>query len=117
MKPSVPIVPVVILALLALGALVAWLSPASYLDRVPSPIVFVCDNGVSMSVWSALTFNKLATERGLPVRASSRAAAPNYTDVPLRMRFALLLDGYGLRDYRPEVISAADLRQAQRLIL
>jgi hypothetical protein len=54
MKPSVPVVPIVILALLALGALVAWLSPASYLDRVPSPIVFVCDNGVSMSVWSAL---------------------------------------------------------------
>ena len=117
MKTSVPVVPVVILALMALGALIAALNPDSYLDRVPSPIVFVCDNGVAMSVWSALTFNKLAAERGLPLRASSRAALPTFSEVPPRMRLALRLDGYGVGNYRPEVISAADVRQAERVIL
>jgi hypothetical protein len=117
MKNSVPVVPVVVLTLLALGALAAALHPGSHIDREPSPIVFVCENGVAMSVWSALTFNRLAAEHGLPVRASSRAAAPTFTHVPLRMKLALLLDGHDLVDYRPRVISAADVRQAERVIL
>ena len=30
-----------------------------------APVVFVCRNGVAMSVWSAAYFNRLAAERGL----------------------------------------------------
>jgi len=79
--------------------------------------VFVCQNGVAMSIWSALTFERLAAARGLPYRAMSRASAATFTDVPLRMRFALALEGYGVGAYRPHVVSAADVRTAARVIL
>ena len=54
------------------------LRPASDASGDPSgdaAIVFVCRNGVAMSVWSALAFNRLAAERGLPLRAVSRVYA------------------------------------------
>ena len=31
--------------------------------RAPAPVVFVCRNGVAMSVWSAAYFNRLAVAR------------------------------------------------------
>jgi hypothetical protein len=86
-------------------------------DAEHASIVFVCQNGVAMSVWSALTFNRLAAERGLQVRAISRSAAPTFTHVPLRMKLALALDGYRVGDYMPEVISAGDVHGASRVIL
>ena len=64
-----------------------------------------------------MTFDRLAAERGLPVRAISRAAAPTFTSVPLRMKLALWLDGYRVGGYQPRVISAADVRGAERVIL
>jgi hypothetical protein len=79
--------------------------------------VFVCRNGVAMSLWSALTFDRLAAQHGLPLRAASRAALPTYTEVPLRMRLALALDGFRSGGYRPQVISAADVQGAERVIL
>ena len=105
-------------AVLALIALACMRDPEA--ATAPGPagepaIVFVCQNGVAMSVWSALTFDRLAAERGLPLRAGSRAAT--FTDVPFRMKLALALDGMRLGDYRPQVISAADLVHAQHVIL
>ena len=84
--------------------------------RSPAPVVFVCRNGVAMSVWSAAYFNRLAAERGLRERAVSRAALPSYREVPLRMRVALALEGYRLDGYRPRVISAADARAAELVV-
>ena len=81
-----------------------------------APIVFVCQNGVAMSVWSAMTFDRLAAERGLRVRALSRAAMPTFTSVPLRMRLALWFEGLRVGDYRPRVVEAADVRRAARVI-
>lgn|GEM_PF-6888658 len=78
----------------------------------PAAVVFVCRNGVAMSVWSAAYFNRLAAERGLPERAVARASIPSFTAVPLRMRFALAIDGFRLDDYRPHVIDEADARGA-----
>lgn len=111
----------------AAGALLV-LTGASLLPEGPSTeeravgaehpsIVFVCQNGVAMSVWSALIFDRLAAESGLPLRAVSRASMATYTRVPLRMRLALALDGLRTGGYRPQVISAADVRQAERVIL
>ena len=70
-----------------------------------------------MSLWSALTFDRLAAQRGLPMRAASRASTPSIREVPLRMRLALALDGLRMGGYRPRVISAADVREAERVIL
>ena len=67
--------------LLAIAAIAVVLAqgcrPASSLDRENGSVVFVCRNGVAMSVWSALMFERLAAERGLRIRAASRAAANN----------------------------------------
>jgi hypothetical protein len=111
------LVPTAALALIAL-ACVRDTESATVPDPALEPaIVFVCQNGVAMSVWSALTFDRLAAARGLPLRAGSRAEAATFTNVPFRMKLALALDGLWLGDYRPQVISAADLAHAQRVIL
>src|SRR5262245_15734818 len=81
-----------------------------------APVVFVCRNGVAMSVWSAAHFNRLAAERGLQAGAVARAALPSYREVPLRMRFALALDRYRLDGYRPQVVSADDVRAARLVV-
>ncbi len=87
------------------------------LDREDAAIVFVCKNGVSMSVWSALYFDRLAAERGLSLRAGAGATEPNFTDVPLKMELALAFDGYAIGSYRPRVIGTADVRRAKRVIV
>lgn len=115
------VVLVVTLAVPALAGLAAGLYQGSEnvgtLDRERASIVFVCQNGVAMSVWSAHTFDRLAAKRGLRVRAASRAAAPTFTRVPLRMKLGLALDGYRVGGYRPQVISAEDVGRAERVIL
>ena len=84
--------------------------------REPAPVVFVCRNGVAMSVWAAAYFNRLAAARELPERAIARASIPSFTDVPFRMAFALALDGFRLDGYQPQVVSAADIRDAELVI-
>jgi hypothetical protein len=83
----------------------------------PARVVFVCRNGVSMSVWSAAYFNRLAAERGLRERAIARATISSYTDVPFSMAFALALDGYRLDGYRPHVVSPDDVRDAMQIVV
>src|SRR5215510_825377 len=80
------------------------------------PVVFVCLNGVAMSVWSAAYFNRLAAARGIRQRAIARASIPSFTDVPFRMAFALAIDGFRLDGYRPRVISPDDVRMADLVI-
>jgi protein-tyrosine-phosphatase len=84
--------------------------------RSPAPVVFVCRNGVAMSVWSAAYFNRLAERRGLRERAISRAALPSFREVPANMVLALALDGFVLGGYRPAVVSAHDTRDAELVI-
>ncbi len=84
--------------------------------RTPAPIVFVCKNGVAMSVWSAAYFNRLAAARGLRERAVARASIPSFDAVPLNMTFALAVDGFRLDGYRPHVIAAEDARSAALVV-
>jgi hypothetical protein len=84
--------------------------------RASAPVVFVCRNGVAMSVWAAAYFNRLAARRGLPERAIARASIPSFTDVPANMSFALLLDGFRLDGFRPRVISADDVSDAELVV-
>jgi protein-tyrosine-phosphatase len=108
---------VVLLGVVALATVYSERTSALDPESKDASIVFVCRNGVAMSVWSALTFNRLAAERGLKVRALARAAAPTFTRVPLRMELALALDGYRVGDYTPRVISATDVGDSERVIL
>jgi hypothetical protein len=117
-----PLVAVGAAALLVLAGLAVWAQPksspeANRLDPTQGSVVFVCRNGVAMSLWSARVFNRLAAERGLSLRAASRASTPSFTEVPVRMRLALALDGFRVDGYRPRVISAEDVQGAERVIL
>jgi protein-tyrosine-phosphatase len=85
-------------------------------EAAPAPVVFVCRNGVAMSVWSAAYFNRLAAERGLRERAVARASIPSFREVPLRMAIALAIDGFRLDGFRPRVISADDVRDADLVV-
>ncbi len=85
--------------------------------RAPAPVVFVCRNGVAMSVWSAAYFNRLAARRGLRERAISRAAVPSFREVPANMKLGLALDGFVLGGYRPAVVSAEDVRAAELVVV
>ena len=103
---------------LLIGAIVLALKAQPIGDvRDRAPIVFVCKNGVSMSVWSAAYFNRLASARGLRERAIARATIPSYTAVPLRMMFALAVDGFRLDGYRPRVVSRADVDDAELVVV
>jgi protein-tyrosine-phosphatase len=103
---------------LLLGAVITFVVRAEPITevRAPAPVVFVCRNGVAMSVWSAAYFNRLAAARGLRERAIARASIPSFTEVPFRMAFALALDGFRLDGYRPRVISPDDLRSAELVV-
>ncbi len=105
-------------ALVSVASIVAAVRSEPIGDaRAPAPVVFVCRNGVSMSVWTAAYFNRLATKRGLPERAAARASLPTYTTVPFRMRFALALDGFRLDGYRPHVIDSEEARNAALIVV
>lgn len=79
-------------------------------------VVFVCLNGVAMSVWSAAYFNQLAEARGIPTRAVARAAIPSFQAVPWNMTVALALDGYRLEGFVPRVVSATDVANASLVV-
>lgn len=121
MKPSRSTLIFAGLALVGLPALAA-MAPhsakvASTLSRQDAPIVFVCRNGVAMSVWSALVFDRLAEERGLDLRSASRGSAPEFPEMPLSMRLALALDGFRVGRYEPELLTAADVDSARYVVL
>ena len=78
--------------------------------------MFVCRNGVAMSVWSAAYFNRLATARGLHARATPRASTASYRTVPPHMQLALAIDGFRLGGYRPHVIDAWDAHAADLVV-
>jgi hypothetical protein len=109
---------VVVAAVALLAGVVAFVMRADPITetRAPAQVVFVCKNGVSMSVWSAAYFNRLAAARNLPERAIARALIPSYTAVPLNMTFALAIDGFRLADYRPHVISSDEARSAELVV-
>ena len=105
-------------AVVLLGGAVVFVVGAEPIEevRAPAPVVFVCRNGVAMSVWAAAYFNRLAAARDLRERAIARASVPSFTAVPFRMAFALALDGFRLDGYRPRVISADDVRGAELVV-
>lgn len=107
-----------VIGVLLVAALVVFVVRAEPIPevRAPAPVVFVCRNGVAMSVWSAAYFNRLASARGIGARAIARASVPSFHTVPYNMAFALAVDGFRLDGYRPRVISADDVRRAELVV-
>jgi len=77
-------------------------------------VVFVCEHGAAKSVIATAYFNKLAAERGLPVRATFRGTAPQ-DDLSVRAVAGLKADGLAIPSGKPTAISDADVTSATHI--
>jgi protein-tyrosine-phosphatase len=82
-------------------------------DRRPS-IVFVCEHGAAKSVIATAYFNKLASERGLPYRATFRGTTPQ-DELSVRAVDGLKADGVAIPSGKPAAISDADVTDATHI--
>jgi protein-tyrosine-phosphatase len=84
-------------------------------EAASSTVVFVCEHGAAKSVIAAAYFNRLAAERGLPVRAVARGTKPDDV-VSDGVRAGLASDGLDVSSWRPTAVSDEDLRQAAQVV-
>ena len=93
-----------------LAALALLIQPSA-----PSPaIVFVCEHGAGKSVIATAYFNKMAAERGLPVRATFRGTTPQ-DDLSVRAVAGLRADGVPVPSGKPAAIDAKDVAGATHI--
>jgi hypothetical protein len=106
----------VIYAAIAALFTLACLAPPSR-SEPPSPqVVFVCQHGNVKSLMAASYFNQLAQERGLAVRAISRASAPDSTTVPPAIIEGLRGDGFDVSAFRPAAVTKSDVSASRRVV-
>ena len=89
--------------------------PHSHTSNDTSPtVLFICEHGSAKSVVAAAHFNRLAEERGLPLRAISRGTDP---DAALHPAAVAGLAADGLRPgAEPTALAAEDLAAATRVV-
>jgi ketosteroid isomerase-like protein len=71
-------------------------------------VVFVCEHGSVKSVIAAHWFNRLAAERNLPFRATSRGVSPDDA-IPPAVAANLAGDGFDVAGFTPKPLEAADV--------
>lgn len=100
---------VLLLTFSMVGATEAAQSPSS------SPtVVFVCEHGAAKSLIASAYFNKLAAERGLPVRAAFRGVTPQ-DDLSVRAVAGLEADGLPIPSQKPTAIASGDIASATHI--
>src|SRR5262249_181485 len=77
---------------------------------------FVCEHGNVKSLIAREWFNRLAAERGLPVRAVSRGLSPE-ASVPPAIAERLRRDGFDVSGFEPRALGPGDVVHAARLVL
>jgi protein-tyrosine-phosphatase len=77
-------------------------------------IVFVCEHGAAKSVIATAYFNKLATDRGLPVRATFRGTAPQ-AELSTTTVEGLRADGLAVPAGKPMAIADSDIAHATHI--
>ena len=77
-------------------------------------IVFVCEHGAAKSVVATAYFNKLATERNLPFRATFRGTSPQ-DDLSVRAVAGLKADGLAVPTGKPAAIMDNDVEGATHI--
>ena len=81
----------------------------------PGRVVFVCEHGSVKSVMAALWFNRLATDRNAPFRASSRGVSPDEA-IPPAVADNLARDGFDVAGFTPKRLEKADVAGAAHLV-
>jgi arsenate reductase (thioredoxin) len=107
--------PVLSIALCVLGV-VALAGGAEEEQPVAKTVVFVCAHGNVKSLIAALWFERLAEERGLPIRAVSRGVAPE-TPVPPAVVAYLAADGLTVGAFEPRALAPEDVEAAERVVM
>ena len=77
-------------------------------------IVFVCEHGAAKSVIATAYFNKIAAERGLPVRATYRGANPQ-AELSESALKGLREDGLAMPTAKPSPITTGDVTKATHI--
>jgi arsenate reductase len=103
-----------ILILIATVVSVGGFADAQSGGSTPPAVVFVCEHGAAKSLIAAAYFNKLATERGLPVRATFRGVDPQDA-LSVRAVAGLKADGIAIPDQRPTAIGSDDVASATHI--
>lgn len=80
-----------------------------------STILFVCEHGAAKSVVAAAHFNKLASERGLNIRAVARGTNPDHELSPKTIA-GLQADGLTSTESAPQQLSPVDIESARRVV-
>jgi len=85
----------------------------------PATVVFVCEHGSSRSLLAATLFNRIAEQRGLAVRALSRAVSATTVDtkVPPRLVQSMSGDGFHVEAFQPQALSPAEAAGASRVVV
>lgn len=79
-------------------------------------IVFVCEHGAAKSVVAAAHFNRLATERGLPLRAVSRGTAPDPSVSPSIVNGLIGEKMPVPAGFEPTAVAAGDVSRALKVV-
>lgn len=82
-------------------------------SRAPA-VVFVCEHGAAKSVIATAYFNKLASERGLPYRATFRGTDPQ-AELSQTTLKGLREDGLEIPTGKPAVITQGDVDKATHI--
>lgn len=83
--------------------------------RPVSTVLFVCLHGAAKSVIAAAYLERLARERGLPVRATAAGTEPD-PEIPAGVVAGLLADGLDVRGRRPRRVTREELAAADRVV-
>jgi protein-tyrosine-phosphatase len=100
--------------LLPLACVVALACKSEHASPV-SDVVFVCEHGAAKSVIASEYFNKLATERGLAVRAIARGADPQ-ADLSVSAVKGLKADGLPPTLQAPRPLTAPEVRSSGQIV-
>jgi protein-tyrosine-phosphatase len=114
------------LRLLALGIGAALACGSAYAGDLFEPtakagdetVAFVCNFGSVKSLMAAARFNALAEQRGLPIRAISRAASEKtvHQSVPEPVVKNMAQDGWQVESYKPKVLTREEASSAVSIV-
>ena len=89
---------------------------ADYAATPTRQVVFVCEHGTVKSLMATRYFNAMAEQKGINVRAISRAVTPDPDPVPRKIADNLKQEGFDVTDFRATVFQEADLQSAVRVV-
>ena len=101
---------------LLLGVLVVAATGIAGRSEPPNTVLFLCPYGGAKSVIAASSFNRLASERGLPLTGVAAATEEPYESVPPSVAAVLAQEGIDVSKFRPRRVTKEDLSRALRVV-